>query len=734
MGPELAAPSSSLYYSGMRRDEMSAEPSGVGADFPAARRPLISVPGIACLLLAASSSYILLASLFVFWADFRGARFFNLYYLLMMAFSTMLAFRGLREVDFRRWRPQGGRRWLGVMAIFGMGFIAWIVYRYPELFSFSLWIDEITQFQGYWDSPRRVEIDPALFAAAQQQPPADYYLSAFARKAFGMSEAAVLAHAIAFGILNFAAFLLWLIQIRFPLALAPIPILLFASHHSLLQFSAQGRPISMAVFFALLTLIFTLESVQRRRAGVFALGSSAILLLYSVGLQPMFFLSILSVSLLPLLLRHFGRSEAAKLFLALSVIPLLLFSPTVWEIYRESVRFDQFHSAPFFELWWHALKNLGWESLNAYLGTFWHALWVLFICPLVFALSGILRAAGYRRFPPAMGSWALAGSIFTVLFPLAFQVFWGIINWNNNLYYYVLWPVGCFALASLCVAFFLRPFLAMPAGRWAVPALALLSAFATYSLHRGYAAAHQARVDSDNDYRPNWHLILKEAEAAARPVVVVEIPYSRFGVISDHSAAGAFYEKPASFRVARLRDNEEYAARSRLVRLHEAMRAYDSPSDVFFLIMLDKRFVPEEAKRHIVSVLRAETDGVVQLNERFFLFRANGQESPVRKAHSIFEKVVKADPRSDNNFYLVDALMAEATRKADCRGAGKWLDLLEAISGKLDAPARELMAGYLAAARERINGIKPCVTAGGEPDSESKSLSPALSRIRSSRR
>lgn len=668
----------------MREKEISSGISGLGGNFLDSKFSVFSPSGFTRLLLAIISAHIVIASLTVCFLEVKQLRFLNLYYLLMMGACAFLALISLREVSLRRvgFKYKNRIRLLALLVL-GLGF--WAAYRFPHLFAYSLWIDEITQFQGDWNLPRTVA-DPALFAAIQQQPPIDYYLSAFARIILGSSELAVGVHAIIFGVLSYLLFLVWLIQIRFPVALAPVPILLFTAHHTLLRFSSEARPVSLAVFFSLAVLIFVFESVQRRRACLWALGASSLLLLYSIGLQPIFFLSALGAGLLPLLLAHFKRREGVKLLVALWAGPLIFFGPTLWEIYRESERQNQFYAIPYLDLWRNTLLALKWADFSKFLLTIAQAEWILVVPPFALLAAAILKAVRYKRRPDDIGSWAMAAALFALLFPIAFQVFWSIVNWNQNLYYFVLWPVGLLALGSLCAALLIRPVLEEGPAIWPELGLALISILAVYHLHHTFVSSHLLKIEQDHSFRPNWHTVIEMARGSSGPVLILEIPYGGFGWPPYHSVTGQFYEEPPNIRVIRL----EISNRSNFgippFRIHEALGEFNQRSDIFYLLTLmddPESRLTAERKNKILSVVKEASAELVQLRESNFLVKMKNQDSPVESTRKLFSRIVNADPGGDRNFYLADALTAEAIRTNDCKGAQKWFSVMQMTKTKL---------------------------------------------------
>lgn len=672
-----------------------------------------SVPSVMRVLLTIVALYIALASAIVWLIEVRQFRAYNIYYLaVMMAVAALLSvslWRRRREIFSDR-RPVGA---LNAAAILVLGAIAWIIYRYPHLYSVSLWIDEVTQFYGDQNLPKFVA-DPALFAAIQQQPPIDYYLSAFSRILFGANESAVLFHSILFGGLSFFLFLLWLIQIGFPAILAAIPIIIFASHHSLLRFSSEARPISLGVFFSLATLIFSYESLSRRHVSAIFLGASSLLLLNSVGFQPIFFVAVLAVSLLPVCYVRLSKKEAARFLAALALLPILFFFPTASEIYRESANQNQFFSGPVMGVIWSGVTELEWNSFSSFFKTLNCLKWLPFIPLALMVLAAIWPAARFRRRRREILSWALAGLVFAFLFPLLFRAAWSLIDWYLHPYYVVLWVVGLIALSCQCGALLNEVFSKRIRGACHAGALVALGLTGAILLHLKFSASHQDMIAFERAARPNWHLIVDRVNFLKKPAAIIEIPYGRFGWGPFHAMAGDFYTRGEGIRILRLDDWSRSAYGVQRFNIEQAAREAEG-RELWFMWSVndppgDK--LPRDLENRIYEAIADVAYEPSRVAARTLLAHVETR-SPREAISSVFARIVEAAPQSDRNLYLADALTADSLRKGDCEKARMWFKVMNdvaSVKNPQNPPQEGLMALIASIKRELESG--PCGRAG----------------------
>jgi hypothetical protein len=352
---------------------------------------------------------------------------------------------------------------------------------------------------------------------------------------------------------------------------------------------------------------------------------------------------------------------------------------------------------------------MNWQSFSKFRLTISRAEWVVLVPFAALLAATLAKAVRFKRLPGETGYWAWAGVVFSLLFPAAFQVFWSIINWNQNLYYFVLWPVGLFTLGSLCVAMLLRPLMEAKAGKWAEFVFALASVAAIYQLHQTYIPSHRTRIEHDHGFRPNWREVVKLAQHSKNPVLILEIPYGSFGWPPYHSVTGQFYENPPDIRVVRLEIWNRNNFGIPPFRIREPLKSLDNESDIFYLITLmddPGSRLGEERRQKILSVLRENSDEIIQVRAGNYLARVRNQVSPVESTKRIFAKLIEADPQGDRNFYLADALAADAIHEGSCKEARRWFSVMKITDEKF--AQSEGLKKHLAKKEGQINQIPGC--------------------------
>lgn len=616
--------------------------------------------GLATLLLASVAAYLFFATLSLALAlPPAGAYFY--YTLAVAALSLGLALLSLKKYSLAPRRPTRAD-----VALLALVFLAWLVYRRPVFLAHSVWLDEVTQFYG---SPR---FDPVSFAAWQQQPPLDYILSAFARLAFGISPLSIVAHALAFGLLSLGAFALWLRRIRFPALLWPVPLILFSAQHILLQYSSEARPISIGVFFSLLWLLFAWDWLETGTTRARECTAAATLLLFSCSLQPLFFLGLLGLALLPVALYRRGRG-AIPIFAYAFGLPLVLFVPIGYRIYELSLRAEQFRAGSLAERWSEAARALNWSSLWVFENSLRHGHVVILGAIFVAFAAWALR---FRRGPASLLTPLLAAGagFYYVAFPLVFLVFWSSVNWGLFPHYFVLWPVGLIALASLAFALGCELW---PRGARVRGALGLLLCLGTAAyLHHTFVPYHLDFVRRVRGLRPEW----KDVVALATPgekTLFIELPYapySFFGYGIYYYVAGAAYATPLTL-VSSLFENDaraKYGVDFPLPRF-TGVREHGGPAEVFFLV--NTEFSGEGAEESLRKAFAPFTREVIGSVRGYLIFRAGKVRSPAVLTEEVSRAIVKTAPRPAH-FYLTDALLAASLERGDAPEAKRYLEAL----------------------------------------------------------
>lgn len=217
--------------------------------------------------------------------------------------------------------------------------------RLYQLDNRSIWMDEDRQAEI---AGRGFDLDLVSRAAEQHQPPIDYYAEAIGLALFGVTEHGARVHAALFGALA-SALLFFLLGRLFH---HPLPVLLgtamFVFDVYMVRYSQEGRPISCGVFFTVLYLVGLHTYLFPRTAGSAASGETparffarellrgvllftAVLLFFlSVGFQPIVFVAVSTVALLPGLLRRRLRWRIA-LVVGITVLAFLAALPILQE-------------------------------------------------------------------------------------------------------------------------------------------------------------------------------------------------------------------------------------------------------------------------------------------------------------------------------------------------------------------------------------------------------------------
>ncbi|MCZ0932788.1 MAG: hypothetical protein OXJ52_06530 [Oligoflexia bacterium] len=158
-------------------------------------------------------------------------------------------------------------------------------------YSRGMFFDSANQFS------RSLSQNPINRSAKEQQPPLDYYFSAFSAYMFGFSKFAVRFHAIFSYLLLACIISLIFYFFSSSLWISLIGSSLFLINHLIRLLSLYGRPLSLGLLTGSLFLFFYLSYCDKDRlkykVSFFSVCSSQYLFIMSVGLQPV----ILALSL-----------------------------------------------------------------------------------------------------------------------------------------------------------------------------------------------------------------------------------------------------------------------------------------------------------------------------------------------------------------------------------------------------------------------------------------------------
>src|SRR3989344_2310477 len=268
--------------------------------------------------------------------------------------------------------------------------------------------------------------------------PLDYYISYTFFRLFGASELSVLFNPVLFSILSCIVFILIQLQLRWNIWLAIFSFIIFLSQPTLLRYSSEARPISIALFFSLLTVYFSNEHLKHKIKNHSLLFTSAALSCLSIGLQPIFFTFFLSICLI-IIFYNKNRKVCWKYFAAVFVLPNIVSLPIIVLIYKNSfVGVQQFKNGSLIHHIWTGVLNFKPDQLSIFIEEFRSIEWLL-LFPLVFLLIFIdrkLEKLLKSNFKNIVGL-----TIGIVLFPISFLFMWNAIDWDLQSHYFFLWTV-----------------------------------------------------------------------------------------------------------------------------------------------------------------------------------------------------------------------------------------------------------------------------------------------------
>jgi len=345
----------------------------------------------------------------------------------------------------------------GIAAEFAVSsfvFVVALVSRLYGISSRSLWMDEDTQARAVLEG--EFSLDLVRRAAAQQQPPIDYFAQYFGFELFGVTPLGARVHAAIFGALAVVCFYQFLKRVfggGVPVIFGTALMLL---HPVLLYYSQEARPISCGVFFGTLFLttlhgFVMLPGSPRLRVlrglGLFA---STLCFLLSLGLQPVVLIAALSLALFPGI---FSKSLRLRVVSAWAIFAAAfgLAWPVLSAVIGESGRYVQ--NAPLSDRLLSVLAKLAEPPFSAWqfqLGELLAPLWPPVLVLIALGLWGLVCDVRQRRLPATL-AFTVFCLLGTLIFPwLLAAIFAALVKWPLKLRYFAtLVPLVLMLLALL---------------------------------------------------------------------------------------------------------------------------------------------------------------------------------------------------------------------------------------------------------------------------------------------
>ncbi len=190
-------------------------------------------------------------------------------------------------------------------AVYLLIFIVALLLRLYNIEYRSVWLDE--DHQSRYSGQGLFDLDMPHYSSRLAQPPIDLWIQSAGISNFGMSAIGIRIHTAILGALSVLLFYILIgkiIESRFAVFLASV---IFAFHPWLIRYSQEARPVSTGVFFAVLYLsvlfdflVHARDKKTNTRTYIFLIIVQTWFLL-SIGFQPLIFILISSLSLLPFL-------------------------------------------------------------------------------------------------------------------------------------------------------------------------------------------------------------------------------------------------------------------------------------------------------------------------------------------------------------------------------------------------------------------------------------------------
>ena len=329
-----------------------------------------------------------------------------------------------------------------------------LVSRLWSIESRSIWMDEESQARAVLEA--RSAFDLVKAAAAQQQPPIDYFVQHFGFEFFGVTPLGARVHAAVFGALAVLCFYRLSKQVFGGGAPVVFGTLLMLLHPLPLYYSHEARPISCGVFFATLFLanlhgFVMLPGTPWRRAlrGLGLLVSTWCFQL-SLGMQPVVLVAVLALALFPGLFVKPLRPWIASAW-AIFAAAFGLAWPVLSSVIGASGRYVD--RAPLSDRLLSVIEKLLELPFHAWqfqLGELLAPLWPPVLLLIALGLWGLVNDFRQRR-EPAILAVTLFCLLSALLFPWVLgAIFAALVKWPlKPRYFATLTPLVLLLLALL---------------------------------------------------------------------------------------------------------------------------------------------------------------------------------------------------------------------------------------------------------------------------------------------
>ena len=290
------------------------------------------------------------------------------------------------------------------------------------------------------------------FSYRQQQPPLDYYFSAFSRQMLSESKLSVRFHAMVFYLLLCFIFPLGLYYYS-SFLISALGSLLFLINHTTSLHSVDARPLNLALITGFLLLFFYINfALSEKKQSLIPLICSQYLFIISIGLQPLIFIMSLFIS--SFWLFFYSQKETFKKLFLSHVITAGLSFPFYFKMLvfgRSASKFKDisFSSiADYFNQW----------NLSLFVEKYFFAFYDKMLLSFLFPVLGWLFLILLKKQKLNKKTLLLLSS--TIIFPLFFDAFFMLgIQYHSNNWYFItfsLFLVFCFVFICQALNSYLK--------------------------------------------------------------------------------------------------------------------------------------------------------------------------------------------------------------------------------------------------------------------------------------
>ena len=416
------------------------------------------------------------------------------------------------------------QHWKESYLYLGVGLALFLIFVVPNVFGFSPWFDETTQFF--------LSVSPAdtygvvEFAAIQQQPPIDYYFSQVARIFFGENLFSMRVHVLIFCLCFSFKTALFASREKKNIFLYVIWLSFFLTYSLHAQYFVEARPLALGILLSFLCFLEMTKSKNDSQKISIPLLSWSTLLLMTLGYQSCLFLIAMYLTCL---VRDRGHHWLSN-FISALLIPGILCLPIWAYIYVQSVPLDQFRIG----------NRSGWGILQEHFtvlvraGIFHYSGASALAVVLASLLQKNSLSQSLKRSIPLL----VYVSVFSVLVALS----WTFINWGLYSKYFVLLFSGLFflVLAEIPSESFInqKGVLIRKIGFFLFLLLSVVG-FWPFFQKNSFDMRHQFL------FRPQWNSIFEHLRAANENEMLFSfVEVGQLSAGNYHELVGRLYQMP----------------------------------------------------------------------------------------------------------------------------------------------------------------------------------------------